>query len=378
MTTVIEEGTVFLGRRDLPNERIAFFPTLLQRQSGDRFCIFQVGAAKNSPQAELGLCRARPGALQWERLPNLTSPKWNERPGSLCIGSLAESEDGRLCLFATWYDRSDPQRPLFDPETEGILHARLLATYSSDDGQTWSPWATIDTGTITGCALTGPTLRWLDGSVAVPFESFKHFDDLSKKNHAAWVCPIVNGHVSMVDHIHFVAGDPTGRVSYWDQRLAPLSVSGRYLALFWTHDRVLQRDLNVHCKMSNTSKSDPSSPVSTGISGQIAAPLALTDTHFLALVVDRNGADPGIVLYQSLDTGHSWLDCAPLKIYHHRETAHISQSAENVDYAKYWEDMGKWSFGHPALLRLANNEVIAVYYAGTPDHMGIRYAHIRI
>src|SRR5436190_2306056 len=31
-----------------------------------------------------------------------------------------------LLLFATWFDRSDPARPLYDPATEGILHSKQL------------------------------------------------------------------------------------------------------------------------------------------------------------------------------------------------------------------------------------------------------------
>jgi hypothetical protein len=38
--------------------------------------------------------------------------------------------------------------------------------------------------------------------------------------------------------------------------------------------------------------------------------------------------------------------------------------------------MGKWSFGHPALVTLGEDSVIAVFCAGTPDAMSIHWARI--
>ena len=33
-------------------------------------------------------------------------------------------------MFATWFDRSEPERPLFDPVTQGILRSKLLLAVS--------------------------------------------------------------------------------------------------------------------------------------------------------------------------------------------------------------------------------------------------------
>jgi hypothetical protein len=376
MAKISNAGSIFLGNSAIPQEKIAFFTSLFQSQSGDNYCVFQLASTKNAADARLGLCVARRGSFRWDRLPTVLAPPWNGHPGSLCIGTLAESKPGQLTLYATWYDRSDPARPLFDPDTEGILHSLLLATDSTDDGQHWGPWRKISTGPLTGCALTGPSLRWPDGSTAMPLESFKHYDEPDEKFHAAWVHLIDKGAMPNAKTLHQIAGDPTGNISYWDQRLTPLESPGEYLALFWTHDRPGQQDLDVHFQIGNAREPDLSSPQSTGISGQIAAPLALSPTHFLALVVDRNGPDPSIVLHQSTDRGESWDATKPLIIYRHREEAQVTQGAENIDYAGYWEDMGKWSFGHPALLAVDQNTVLAAYYAGTPEHMGIHYANI--
>ena len=48
---------------------------------------------------------------------------------------------------------------------------------STDAGVTWSPWRTVATPGLSGCAATGPALRGPQGEVGFAFESFKEFDD---------------------------------------------------------------------------------------------------------------------------------------------------------------------------------------------------------
>ena len=83
-----------------------------------------------------------------------------------------------------------------------------------------------------------------------------------------------------------------------------------------------------------------------------------------------------MTLWQSGDSGSSWPEDASLVVHVHDEQAAISQGPENIDFAEYWEDMGKWSFGHPAMLPLENGEWLLAYYAGTPEAMSIHWVRI--
>ena len=57
------------------------------------------------------------------------------------------------------------------------------------------------------------------------------------------------------------------------------------------------------------------------------------------------------------------------------ERAALTQGREDIDYAAYWEDMAKWSFGHPALRRCPDGWLLA-WYAGSPDRMSIHWARV--
>lgn len=378
MPTLVDRGVIFDTTRQPPDGRIAYFTSLCSLQSGTILCGCQNGPGKHSPKSTIRLSRSVDGGQSWELLPARFETRIEGVPGSLAAAELVEATPGRLLLFATWFDRSDPDRPLFDPVTEGILKSKQLLTVSTDDGLTWSDWRELSTGDLKGCALTGPVVRWSDGSIAVAFESFKEFDDLRPARHAAWIVVSRDGGESFSPPL-LVAQHPEHTVYYWDQRLCPGSIPGEFTALFWTHNLAEQRDLDVHLRHGAvTGNSISATPIkSTPIPGQIAAPWRLDDGRLLAFVVDRSR--PGtLTLWCSPDGGETWPASDPLIVHTHDERAAITQGRENIDFKQYWEDMGKWSFGHPALRPLADGRMLLAWYAGTPDCMSLHWARVRV
>ena len=147
----------------------------------------------------------------------------------------------------------------------------------------------------------------------------------------------------------------------------------------WTHDRAEKRDLRVHFLRSSLTDGEQaaSTPVETSIPGQIAAPLMLADGRILAFVVNRER--PGTMrLWQSLDGGKTWPESSSLLVHEHNEQALVTQSGSDIDFAEYWEDMGKWSFGHPSIRLASDQEVLVTWYAGTPDCMNVHAALIDV
>ena len=78
----------------------------------------------------------------------------------------------------------------------------------------------------------------------------------------------------------------------------------------------------------------------------------------------------------SSDDGATWPRDESLVVHTHDERAKLSQGKEDIDFKQYWEDMGKWSFGHPAIRSLGGGDVLLAYYAGTPDRMSIYWARV--
>jgi len=280
-----------------------------------------------------------------------------------------------MLLFTTWFDRSKPERPLFNPETEGILRSKQFVAVSTDEGDTWSDWREVPTPNLTGCAVSGPAIRWADGAVAMSFESFKEFDAPEPADFAAWLIVSHDGGRSF-EQPWQIAKDPEQRVFHWDERLCPTNNDGEFIGMFWTHNRHEQRDLNVHLLRASLADGDCAlqQPVETSIPGQIAAPCVVDDGRLLAFVVDRD--QPGTMsLWQSTDDGQTWPDDSRLIVHSHDERAALTQGRNDIDFAEYWEDMAKWSFGHPVIRPLENGWLLA-WYAGSPERMSVHWARI--
>ena len=372
---VESRGVIFDATDATDSEAVAYVTSLVSLESRTWLAGWQSGPEKHTPTNTIALARSRDGAKTWQRLPYRFDTSWQEAPGSFLAAEMVEAEPGRLLLFTTWINRSIPDRPLFNPETEGILPTRLLYCSSEDEGETWGEWRELPTPGLTGCAVTGPILRWSDGTIACGFESFKEFDDPAPVEPAAWLAISRDGGRSFGDPWQ-VARHPQQEKYYWDQRLCPTENPGEFVAMFWTHNREEQRDTNVH--MLRASINDGSAavgePVETTIAGQIAACGVAEDGRILSCVVDRG--QPGtITLWQSVDGGRTWPEEACLVVHVHDEQASITQGREDIDYAEFWEDMGKWSFGHPVIRRRSDDWLLA-WYAGTPDRMSLHWASV--
>jgi hypothetical protein len=380
----VEDGGLIYDAANQPAERrVACFVALCPLRNGAMLCCFQVGPRKHAPTGTLGLCRSDDGGRTWHEVPLKLETAVNGVRGSLAAGEMVEVGPGRLLLFATWFDRSDPDQPLFDPESGGILPSRQLLAESREEGRSWSAWRELPTAGLRGCALTGPVLHWPDGAIGVAFESYKEYGDPRPGRHAAWLM-ISRDHGATFGPPLLVAQHPEHAVYYWDQRLAVGPGPGELVALFWTHDLVRKRDLTVHFRrawltdLEVPSETSGISPIlSTPIAGQIAAPLVLDDGRLLAFVVDR-GKPATMTLWQSPDGGLTWPRQEALTIYAHDERAALSQTSGPIDFKQYWEDMGKWSFGHPAIRPIGPGRVLVAWYAGTPDAMSVHWARLRV
>jgi hypothetical protein len=380
MFEIEERGLVFDAAGQSGTARTACFTSLCRLRCGTLLCSFQLGSGKHAVDSRIGICRSRDDGRTWVWEEHAWQTTLDGLPGSLAAGELIEVASGRLLLFATWFDRSDPERPLFDAQTQGILHSRQLLAESADDGRTWSGWRELDTHGLRGCAMTGSPLDLGDGRIAFAFESFREFDDPQPSHHAAWVLVSSDEGRSFEAPV-CVARHPTNTVYYWDQRLCAGKRPGEFTALFWTHDLAQQRDLAVHQLQGRIENSDRVMSAvgitDTGIRGQIAAPLWLPDGRLLAFVVDRAGPCT-LSLWCSRNDGRDWPIAERFEVYGHDEQARLTQGQSSIDFSGYWEDMVRWSFGHPTICQLDSERLLMAWYAGVPGCLSIHWARVRV
>ncbi|MEX1231608.1 MAG: sialidase family protein [Planctomycetaceae bacterium] len=379
MTMTIEErGLVFDANGRPAHECVNCFTCLRRLSSGALIASFQCAAQKHDVKATIRMCRSDDDGRTWKDLGSPFDTSFGGVAGSLAGGEIVELSPGNLLLFTTWFDRSDPHRPLYDPVTQGVLHSKQLYCSSNDEGKTWSGWQELVTPGLTGTAISGPALRWSDGTIAFSFESYKEYDDPNPGRHAAWLA-ISTDNGETFPRRHLVAQHPEHKLFYWDQRLCTGKDVGDYYACFWTHDLEQQQDLTVHFRKGNINdNSRPHEHIkATNITGQIAAPLMLADGRLLMFVVDRTKPRT-MSLWISHDDGDTWPEAERLVVHNHDEQGRLSQGESNIDFDQYWDDMAKWTFGHPAIADLSDNRVLVLWYAGEPGKLSIHWARVNV
>jgi hypothetical protein len=384
---IVERGILFDASAAAPESRFCTFTTLERLDSGRLLAGFRTGSAKDSADESIRIMASDDDGATWQTVFTGFGDIPPGSGGRLRAVGFTETDPGRLIGVFMWMDRSDPNLPLASPETQGILPTKMLVAESEDGGHTWGPLREVSLQPHKGNALTGNVLALRDGGLALPYEAWKEYHDTSRGQHHAALRLSDDGGQTWTGP-QIVAHDDQGRLLFWDQRLAANPEDGRLIAMFWTHDREAQEDVAMHVAWGSPDGRSWTAPVSTGITGQICAPLWLPGGRVFAAYVHRHHP-PSLRAILSPDAasaraGQTWSAFEELVFYEKERGGQESGMGGKRDFGDYWADMSIWTFGHPAAVVLEDpdvrevGDVLVAYYAGDETSMSIHWARIDV
>lgn len=373
---IVERGILFDASTAPPGARFCTFTTLECGPDGQLIAAFRTGSAKDSADEDVRVMVSEDSGATWQ----CAFAGFGSFPagsgGRIRVAGLAEIGPGLLVGSFMWLDRSDPSLPLANPETQGILPSKILVGHSQDTGRSWTPLREVPLHPHRGNATTGSILVLKEGVLALPYEAWKEYHDPGPGEHHAALRLSSNGGQAWTGPV-IVAHDPRNRLLYWDQRLCVHPDDGRLVAMFWTHDRQAQQDVPIHISWGTPDGKAWSQPASTGIAGQICAPLALSGERLFAAYVHRHDP-PSLRAILSDDFGHTWTAAPELVFYDKTRGRRESGMGGKREFGDYWADMSVWTFGHPAAVRLPSGDVLVAYYAGDESALSIHWVRIAV
>lgn len=359
-TSILFEGAA----QDSTN--IASFCSLVKLRNGKLIATSRLGSAKDSADGNVGMWHSANGGLSWAGPLIPFNTTLEGKKGCLRAGFITELPDERLLITKAWVDRSVPDRPLYNAKTGGLCEMFPVFAESFDKGLTWSVPRRVDIRPVTlPAALTGPVLVLDRGLLACQFEVQKSWDDTSRIFNISALkisCDVAKSWTECIE----IGGRSIGDKVFWDQRIAQLG-NGLLINLFWSYHSVQQKDLNIHVSFSTDDGRTWSVPRDTEVKGQIAFPVVISKKHIIMLYVKRD-EERRIMAIPSYDSGQSWDVLSQICIYQHPDCS---------DSGNLFEAMNQWSYGHPYGIKTGRDELSAVYYAGKPELMSLRFCKIR-
>ncbi len=342
--------------------------------AGGRILVaFHCGSAKEAPNENVLMRLSADGGQTWQAVCEGLEPLVVDgKQGSWHHGRVTEAGPGRLLGAFWWLDRSDPTRPMINPQTTGTLPSRIFLMDSRDDGRTWDNARPVDTEPFPSVALMGAPLRLAGGAIGIVSEAWKTYEDSSYGEHHAILSVTTDEGRSFTTTV--VAHDPANQVLFWDQRLAVDPRTGALLGMFWTHDRVAAQDQNAHIAWGTGDGQQWSYPIDAGFAGQIPRPLVLPDGRVLCVYVHRHWP-PSLRALLSRDGGQTWDRADELVFYEHAPGAQQGMDGPR-GFRDYYADMRVWSFGHAEPGLLPDGSVFVAYYAGDAGSLSIRWARL--
>jgi hypothetical protein len=382
---ILDQGIIYDATSAQPHRRFCAFTNTTILSDGRILVAFHAGSAKEAPDENVLMRLSADGGRTWEAICDGLEPLTVDgKLGSWHHGRVTELAPGHLLGAFWWLDRSDPSRPMVNPETTGTLPNRIFLMDSTDDGRTWTDRREVDTRPFPSVALMGAPLVLKDGgipgkagyAIAVVSEAWKTYDDAGYGEHSAILSISHDGGYTFEAAV-VVAHDPANRLLFWDERLAVDPESGRLVGMFWTHDRVAQQDTNAHIAWSQTSDGRMwTYPIDAGFAGQIPRPLILPGGRVLCVYVHRHES-PSLRAVLSADGGKSWDVANELIFYEHAAGAQAGMDGKR-DFTDYYADQRIWNFGHVEPGRLPDGSVFAAFYAGDAQSLSVRWARIEI
>ena len=168
---VIHHSIIYENPLPQLRSRQSLFPWLCEMPDGSLLASHCIGEAFESIDGTSYLSKSFDGGKTFSK-PKPMFERDERLPNSNDTCKVTYLHDGRLVALGYAYERSDPDLPIGNPETGGLLDDFLFVSYSSDQGDTWSPWQLIECSWGPHVEASAPLTVLQNGSWVTPITGF--------------------------------------------------------------------------------------------------------------------------------------------------------------------------------------------------------------
>ena len=349
-------------------------PRIVRLADGTILVSHRVGPRRESADGRPHLLRSRDEGATWE---DLGRPQDDAKPAGWDLRGMgmAQLASGDVLSVTIGLDKSG-DRPVYNPDGEGLVPIANLFARSRDGGTSWSaPWSL--TGQPIPQTASQGLLALPDGDVLMTFETFKEYDETGPWRYQGGALRSHDGGVTWPEQVISAASDFEGDphdTMWWDPRIARLA-DGTLVQFYYAFRHRTGGEGLVHAGWSRDGGRTWTLPTPTSLHGQATHPIALPDGGLVAFQQQRTEPQT-MVAHWSGDGGHTFDPASETVVYEH--LAPSAGAAEGVDSFDYLMSMDRFTFGHPCGVPLGDGRLLLVWYAGGLTRTSIRQATVRL
>ena len=284
--------------------RQSAFPGLCVLPDGRIFATHQIGEAFESVDGTSYVSISTDGGRSFSQ-PRQAFDKSSEGVVLNDNGKPTLLPDGRIAIFGYMFPRENPDLPLGNPETGGLLSDYAYIAFSDDGGENFGEKRIVNTSFGNSVEASAPLTVLADGSIAAPITGFPDWDGRMNSRNCGRLLRSFDGGITFSDEVVCTAfeGDD---VTCYEQRMCQTD-NGTIAVISWNENIKTGERMNNHITLSTDNGRTFSSPIDTGIHGQASSILALDGDRVMTIhAVRRDTDEPGIYAAIADISGGKW------------------------------------------------------------------------
>lgn len=369
---VLSDGILYRNENPGFKAEYAFLPNILPLSETEALCFYRVGAAFYSIDGRLATLRSTDGGRTWAQEAPVWDPKQDDADYSYSAPHATRLRDGTLLVLTRRVECSDPDRPLFNPETGGHRAGETLLFRSEDDGRTWAGPEIVSLPYGGHPDTPSQIIELNDGRWFMACEMWKTWDDTSPLHIKGFGLYSDDRGKTWSERVDFPSASNSEKMfshSRYTQML-----DGRIAALQWTQNINATKEFDLHFTVSDESGTVWSDPRPTGIKGQTSWLADMGDGLLVATYTSREGMNPGIRVVVSDDAGKTWDLDNEITIWDAVGQEYLGA----VQKPTYPASHDNIAFGKPNSARMPNGEIISSWWCTQACVTHARFARLAV
>ena len=348
---VIRSSIIYENPLPQLRSRHAFFPNIAELGNGRLAAAFVIGEAFESVDSKSYISFSDDGGESWSKPERIFDHGENENIYTE-YAKITALPDGRLAAMGYAFLRNDPELPIGNPETGGLLPDFSFYAISDSSCRSFEKMIPISCAFGDGVEASAPITVLDNGDWITPITGFPDWNGKM----SARVCgrALRSNDEGRTWSDDAICMDFDGDVTCYELRMCQLD-SGVLVCVGWNERISTGERLDNHFTISYDGGKTWSKPQSTGVRGQASSVCAIGGEKLLALHAVRRDTDkPGIYAnvidlssgkWQIIDSSVVWEPETPVL----KDT----KMAEIFSFLK---------FGQPGAIKLSDGDVMMSHW----------------